>query len=494
MRQSTAVMDAERFVHRRPRTGRFARARPRWRDAIEDPPVGQESVERRERLYRRSLVAADLVSITLALTVCVAVLGDDGLRWMSWLALPLIVAVNKVKGLYDRDELLIRKTTMDEAPQLFQGATLFALLFWMLDDQLLVGHLGDTQIVVLWGSLFLFAILGRRVARWGAHRVATPERCMFIGDAASYDRLRSKLDDHHVDAELVSRMSLQRMHTGEARAADATELRELLHWADIHRIIIEPQSLPPHEMLDFVRAAKSIGVRVSLLPRVLDVVGSSVVFDELNGLTVLGVRRFGLTRSSRFLKRSFDVVGGTLAMLVAAPLMAVIALAIKLDTRGPVLFRQTRVGRGGEHFQIAKFRTMCTDAEQRKEELRAAAECNGGLFKLEHDPRVTRVGRFLRATSLDELPQLLNVLSGDMSLVGPRPLVVDEDSQITGYDRRRLQLTPGMTGPWQILGSTRVPLAEMVKMDYLYVASWSLWQDVKILLRTVPYVLARRGV
>jgi lipopolysaccharide/colanic/teichoic acid biosynthesis glycosyltransferase len=181
------------------------------------------------------------------------------------------------------------------------------------------------------------------------------------------------------------------------------------------------------------------------------------------------------------------------ALIAVAPLMAAIALAITLDSRGPVLFRQTRVGRDGRHFRICKFRTMTTDAEQRKAELRAAAAGNGGLFKLEDDPRVTRVGKFLRKTSLDELPQLLNVLSGSMSLVGPRPLIVDEDEQIKGFDRRRLQLTPGMTGPWQILGSQRVPLPEMVKLDYLYVASWSLWQDVKIMLRTVPYMLARKG-
>jgi exopolysaccharide biosynthesis polyprenyl glycosylphosphotransferase len=327
-----------------------------------------------------------------------------------------------------------------------------------------------------------------------ALRTTPTERCLFIGDAGSYGRLQSKFDDPRINADLVGRMSLQRIARTGGRNASEQDLRELLEWTDVHRIIIEPQTLPAHEMLEFVRAAKSIGVRVSLLPRVLDVVGTSVVFDDLNGVTILGVRRFGLSRSSRVVKRAFDLAGGTLAFLAAAPVMAIIAVAIKLDSGGPVLFRQTRVGRDGTHFDICKFRTMATDAEQRKEELQeAAAKANGGLFKLENDPRVTRVGRILRKTSLDELPQLLNVLSGDMSLVGPRPLIVHEDSQITGFDRRRLQLTPGMTGPWQILGSSRVPLPEMVKMDYLYVAGWSLWQDVKIMLRTVPYMIARKG-
>jgi lipopolysaccharide/colanic/teichoic acid biosynthesis glycosyltransferase len=136
---------------------------------------------------------------------------------------------------------------------------------------------------------------------------------------------------------------------------------------------------------------------------------------------------------------------------------------------------------------------MVPDAEERKSDLRHLNETEG-LFKIAGDPRITRVGRLLRKTSLDELPQLINVWRGEMSLVGPRPLVVDEDAQISGLDRSRLHLTPGMTGHWQILGSTRVPLEEMVGIDYLYVANWSLWNDLKLLLRTIPFVLARRGL
>jgi lipopolysaccharide/colanic/teichoic acid biosynthesis glycosyltransferase len=158
-----------------------------------------------------------------------------------------------------------------------------------------------------------------------------------------------------------------------------------------------------------------------------------------------------------------------------------------------VLFSQVRVGRDGQRFRIFKFRSMVADAEARKRELLHLNETKG-LFKIANDPRVTRVGRVIRATSLDELPQLLNVWRGDMSLVGPRPLVVDEDALVNGLDRLRLQLTPGMTGDWQILGNPRVPLHDMVGIDYLYVANWTLWSDVKILLRTIPYVFARRHV
>jgi lipopolysaccharide/colanic/teichoic acid biosynthesis glycosyltransferase len=208
---------------------------------------------------------------------------------------------------------------------------------------------------------------------------------------------------------------------------------------------------------------------------------------------MLGIRCFGMSPSSRALKRAFDLVAASVGLLLVAPVMAAIALAIRFDSAGPVMFRQVRVGRDGRHFSIWKFRTMIVDAEACKEELRAHNEAGDGLFKIAEDPRVTRVGRLLRGTSLDELPQLFNVLHGEMGLVGPRPLVVDEDAQVLGLDRSRLDLTPGMTGPWQVLGA-RVPMEEMVGLDYLYAANWSLWRDVKILLRTVHHVARRSNL
>ena len=179
--------------------------------------------------------------------------------------------------------------------------------------------------------------------------------------------------------------------------------------------------------------------------------------------------------------------------MLLAPFWALVALAIKLDSSGPVLFRQARVGQDGRSFRMVKFRSMVDGAEGERQALEPRNESDG-LFKLSDDPRVTRVGRRLRALSLDELPQLINVLRGEMSLVGPRPLVLDEDALVEGWHRDRLQLPPGMTGPWQVLGPRRPPLQEMVKVDYLYAATWSLWNDIKILLRTFGHVLARRGV
>jgi exopolysaccharide biosynthesis polyprenyl glycosylphosphotransferase len=312
---------------------------------------------------------------------------------------------------------------------------------------------------------------------------------MLIGAPATMRAIADKLATPRIQATIAARVPLS---DGSSVAALLHELPRMIREAEVHRIILAPLA-GDVATLDCIRVAKASGARVTVLPRLLEVVGSSVTVDQIDGLTMLGIRSFGLTRSSKFIKRAFDLVGSALLLIGVAPVMGALALAVKLSSPGPVFFRQTRVGRNGERFQIYKFRSMVADAEAHKDELLHLNETDG-VFKMSEDPRVTRVGRMLRTSSLDELPQLINVVRGEMSLVGPRPLVVDEDAKVAGLDRSRLHLTPGMTGHWQILGSARVPLGEMVGIDYLYVANWSLWTDVKILLRTVPYVLSRSGM
>ena len=228
------------------------------------------------------------------------------------------------------------------------------------------------------------------------------------------------------------------------------------------------------------------------MPNVARLVNTSVELDRLHGITLLGLRRFEMTLSSRMIKRTFDLVGSSLALVLCAPLLIATWIAIKLDSRGPALFRQLRAGRHGESFEMLKFRSMVEGADEQKEELRHLNEADG-VFKIADDPRITRVGAWIRALHIDELPQLFNVLRGEMSLVGPRPLPLDEDRRIEGWHRRRLDLSPGITGPWQILGSARIPVREMVKLDYQYVADWSLWNDIRIVLLTIGHVARRRG-
>jgi len=314
---------------------------------------------------------------------------------------------------------------------------------------------------------------------------------LLMGAPLSLDRVQRKMEwGERVDAEVVGRIDFSTARdAAEAAQAAGRLAREL----DVHRLVVVPPNDDHGELLEVLRTANAAGLKVSLVPRMLEVMGSSVEFEDLDGLSLLGVRQPGLTHSSMLVKRGLDLSLSVLALVFLAPLMAVIAIAVKLESRGPVLFRQQRVGRGGEAFRMFKFRTMVDGAETLKRELLALNEADG-LFKIADDPRVTRTGRWLRKLSLDELPQLFNVLRGEMSLVGPRPLVVEDDRRVEGRYRRRLQLTPGLTGRWQVLGSARLPLHEMVKLDYLYFANWSLWGDVKILLRTLLFVARRRGL
>jgi lipopolysaccharide/colanic/teichoic acid biosynthesis glycosyltransferase len=193
-------------------------------------------------------------------------------------------------------------------------------------------------------------------------------------------------------------------------------------------------------------------------------------------------------------KRAVDLVGALLLIVLLSPLLLVIALLVRLDSPGPILFRQRRIGRDGRGFSMLKFRTMVDGADAQKEMLWHLNQAADGLFKIDGDPRVTRVGRWLRATSLDELPQLLHAVTGKMSLVGPRPLVPEEDARITGANRRRLEMRPGMTGVWQVNGASSIPINEMVVLDRAYLEDWSLWLDCRLLAQTASHVLLRRGL
>jgi exopolysaccharide biosynthesis polyprenyl glycosylphosphotransferase len=447
------------------------------------------SVLRREARHRRLLGVADALTVTLTLLLVLNVIGSDHAALVAVASMPLVIVPFKIAGLYDRDDLRLVHSTLDEIPQLMQMTALFALGVTILQSVMVRGHLGGDQIAGLWLGAFTMIVFGRVLARWLAGRTSPLERCLVIGEPERAHRIRERLGASRARATVVASLPLVAEDIEEMGGSGA--IRDLVRQLDVHRIVVAPSATDTTDTVGVIRIAKAVGVRVSVLPRMFEVVGSAVEFDDVDGMTMLGIRRFGLSQSSRLLKRAFDVAATTVGMLLVAPIMGVIALAIRLDSKGPVIFRQVRVGRDGRHFWICKFRTMVVDAEARKDELRARNEAGVGLFKITHDPRVTRVGRFLRRTSLDELPQVFNVIRGEMSLVGPRPLVVDEDAQVLGLDRSRLHLTPGMTGPWQVLG-TRVPMPEMVGIDYLYVANWSLWLDVKILLRTVQHVL-RRG-
>ncbi len=502
MSDAYAYKQASELEEQLTETSRVAAAVVVERRLSATAPAARKPI-RRDAMFRRLLAVADLVAAAGGLGALAWVSGRP-IEPVTLLTLPLIILVAKLSGRYDHDEVVLRKSTLDEIPQLLALAACFSLI-WSLAAYL-VGvrlHLDGAGVAVLWGATAAFLIFCRSGARILGQLSAPPERVLIVGSAGARKRLAQSLhSDPGARIELAGFLPLEderRTHSDWGpRSRRRRELRfddlgKIVGERDVDRVLLIPTSAGNETMLDAISATTALGVKVSIVPRLFEVVGSAVEFDSVGGVTVLGVRKAGLSRSSRAIKRGLDLVGSGIGLLVLAPFGALIAIAIKLDSPGPVFFRQPRVGRDGRIFQMIKFRSMIDGAEAQRAALESMNETEG-IFKLSDDPRVTRVGRLLRRSSVDELPQLINVLISEMSLVGPRPLISDEDRLVEGRHRERLHLAPGMTGPWQVLGPTRPPLSEMVKTDYLYAANWSLWGDLKILLRTVTHVTGQRGL
>jgi len=319
-------------------------------------------------------------------------------------------------------------------------------------------------------------------------------RVIIVGSGIVADSVARRLGGYD-DVELlgwvddVGPFADDRAAASTLRLGSLRELPNLCLELEADRVIVafSPTSAP---MLADVLRILPANVLISVVPRLFDILTWRSRVDEIHGLPVMDVAPPILGQS---LKRGVDLVVATAITAIGMPLWIAIAILIKVTSPGPVCFRQLRTGRGGKAFWIYKFRTMRVGADEEKAILQPANEVDGPLFKIHDDPRVTRVGRVLRALSLDEFPQLINVLRGDMSLVGPRPFVVDESSQIEGWALRRFDVRPGMTGLWQVSGRNDLPFEELRRLDYAYVASWSLWWDLKIMWQTPGCVLRRRG-
>jgi exopolysaccharide biosynthesis polyprenyl glycosylphosphotransferase len=281
---------------------------------------------------------------------------------------------------------------------------------------------------------------------------------------------------------------------GRVQALGTTEdVPHLLQEHHVDEVIITLPSSAQPKIMRLVEQCLEAQVRPRLVPDMYQMSLSGVAVEEVAGIPMLSPYETRLSPWATAIKRSVDVLGSAIGLLVLFPLLALIAALIRLDSPGPPIFTQLRVGRGGRVFYVYKFRTMVQGADAIKEHFRHLNEAAGPMFKIRDDPRVTRVGRTLRKTSLDELPQLWNVLKGDMSLVGPRPALPEEVAGYREWHRMRLNAAPGMTGLWQISGRSDLPFDDMVLLDLYYIENWSPLLDLSILVRTVPKILLREG-
>ena len=465
-------------------------------------------------LVRRALLAADLVGLTAALLIVEFVLPFDQPRVgrvdqllevsLFLLSLPVWVVMAKLYGLYDRDEERTDHSTADDFADIFHMVTVGT---WVVYVALRLSGLANpslARVATFWVVAAGLVAMSRAVSRAYCRRqLAYLQNTVIVGAGEVGQTVARKFLNHpEYGINLVGFVDDQPKRRRDDLddlnvLGGASDLREIVRVLDVDRIVFAFSNEPHAATVDLIRSLKNLNVQIDIVPRLFDVVGPGIGFHTVEGLPMLGISPPRLSRSSRLLKRCLDAVLSLFGLVLFAPVILAVAIAIKLDSSGPVFFRQVRMGRRGRRFRIWKFRTMTIDAEQQKP---ALAHLNkharkGGdprMFKIHNDPRITRVGAFLRRYSLDELPQLLNVLLGEMSLVGPRPLILDEDRHVHEWGRERLNLKPGITGPWQVLGRSNIPFEEMVRLDYLYVTGWSLFRDAGLIARTVPAVLRGR--
>lgn len=392
---------------------------------------------------------------------------------------------------------------LDDVSKLFGGTLIGIAVLTVLTfnvrpqfySRLMLGYAGILIVVALSTSrLALGTLRAWRYRRGiGVDRVLVVG-CGEIGRAVMGSIMARPELGYQVAGFLDDDPERRQQDLGRFRALGSIEtLPDVLSSQDIDEVVIALPWRSIEKIMDVMAQCEPRGVRARIVPDLFQLRLNRVDIDDISGIPLIGVRDASIRGWNRALKRLSDIVVAVISLVIASPILALVAILIKWDSPGPVLFPQVRVGRGGRQFTLYKFRSMIIGADEAKDRLRDLNEATGPLFKIRDDPRLTRVGRWLRRLSIDELPQLWNVLKGDMSLVGPRPPVPAEVDQYQPWHRKRLLVSPGVTGLWQVSGRSKLTFDEMVMLDLFYAENWSLGLDFKIMLRTIPTVIMGTG-
>jgi exopolysaccharide biosynthesis polyprenyl glycosylphosphotransferase len=453
----------------------------------------------RDPLRRRLLALADVTTISLAIGV-VAATGGFSLRAAFWtlLLLPLWLVLAKLHGLYDNDHQAFRHLTVYEIPRLLSwGATGVAGLAAFLSLVPPEPHVG--ALIQFWLLVVVLAPTLRAAMRALWRSWVPPEQTLIVGSGPLARAVTRKLQlfrDIHVEVVRV-------VDDGEVDAASTSVKRgdgwiaELLSGRapeeHVERIVLATETVAEPLMAALVPFCRQRAIKLSVVPPTRGVFGTAVQLNHVADLPMIEYNTWNVSRSTMALKRVFDAVCSGFALIVLAPFFALVAIAIRLDSKGPVFFKQLRAGRNGRPFKMVKFRTMVADAESKLAELVDLDSLPTPMFKFSDDPRVTRVGRRLRRWSVDELPQLFNVLRGDMSLVGPRPEQIDLVERYGPEARVRLALKPGITGPMQVYGRGELSFDERLAVERAYIEDLSLRRDMHLLLLTISAVVRGDG-
>lgn len=408
--------------------------------------------------------------------------------WLLLIIVPLAPLFLEFQGFYNRPMVSSRRRT---AWQLFQGCTLtvIAVIFVMfLSNEKL-----SRGVIILFGVVAFGLVMAKEelMRRWADSKlgqVQLKRRIILVGTPEDTARLRKQIPNSSSDGiEIVAQLDLNE--------TSIEQLVDLVHKHSANGVMLSAKHTYFGQIEKAIQACELEGVEVWLVADFFNTQLSRTVLDDFYGRPMLIFRSAPEESWQAFAKQIIDFVAAAVLLVALMPLFVIVTVLIKLTSPGPAIFKQQRSGLNGRPFTMLKFRSMVSDAEQRKQELAVLNEMSGPVFKLSEDPRVTPVGRFLRRYSIDELPQLINVLRGEMSLVGPRPLPVDEVMRFDDFaHRRRLSVKPGLTCLWQVSGRNNVnDFRDWVRLDLEYIDNWSLWLDFKILLRTIPVVLMGTG-
>ena len=459
---------------------------------------GPEGSRRRGAMLRRLLALGDWAALLASLLVVTAATSSTDVADLFWAILfsPIWILVVKLHGLYDHDHRRIRHSTLDEVPSLVSATVLGTLV---LDGLLAVspaGPLSPKSAIALGVGTLVGSFVARGVLRWVWHRATPVALGLVIGPPATVDTVARRVVTHpETRLHLVGYLSASTDQDSAElpRLGSLADISEVAEVTGIERVVVTEGQMSEPAAEGLIEECKKAGLALTFLPQHYGLLGPGIELNRLAELPVLDFRFSDPPRSTQAMKRTLDVLVSGILLVLLSPLLALAALAILIDSGRPVLFRQQRAGKDGVPFAVLKFRTMVADAEDRLGELIDLSKLDEPAFKIPDDPRVTRVGRLLRRSSIDELPQLINVLRGQMSLVGPRP---EEVAVVALYDKRqrgRLAIKPGLTGPMQVYGRGDLTFEERLAMERDYLDNLSLLTDLQILVRTPRAIIRGEG-
>ncbi|HKT82778.1 MAG TPA: sugar transferase [Solirubrobacterales bacterium] len=461
--------------------------------------TGPSGSRRRGAMLRRLLATGDWVAIFAALCVATAVTSTTDVAKLFWAVLftPAWLFVIKLHGLYDNDHRRIRHSTLDELPSLISASALGTIvldgLLWLSPG----GALSAKSAIIVGFGAVLACFVSRAILRFVWQRLTGVATGIVIGPATMADVVARRIATHpEARLRLVGYLSSPVDKDRRAtlpRLGSVEEISRVAREYAIERVVVAEQEMGQRDAEHLIEECKVAGLGLTFLPKHYGLLGPGIELNRLAELPVLDFRFSDPPRSTLAMKRALDILVSGLMLTLLSPLLLAIALLIVIDSGTPVFFRQKRAGKDGVPFTMLKFRTMVTDAEERLAELVDLEQLDEPAFKIPDDPRITRAGRLLRRTSLDELPQLINVLRGDMSLVGPRP---EEEAVVALYDERqriRLAIKPGLTGPMQVYGRGDLTFEERLAMERDYLDNLSVTGDLAILLRTPRAIVRGEG-